>query len=95
MPKKGKKNQFFGKKPEQQPSVLKYNYKPGCDLIDISIDKNKKILKEIIKPGTGDFFPAHGSKVFIHYTAFLSDNVVFHNTLPLKEPTSFVIGDGK
>jgi FK506-binding protein 4/5 len=61
---------------------------------DITPNKDGGVLKELIKPGTGDEKPFIGDNVFVHYTGTLLDGTKFDSSRDRGEKFKFDIGKG-
>ncbi|KAL1506340.1 hypothetical protein ABEB36_005724 [Hypothenemus hampei] len=63
--------------------------------VDISPDKDKGVLKQIIVEGSENSYPPSGSKVKVHYTGTLEDGTQFDSSRDRGEPFQFDLGKGK
>jgi len=63
--------------------------------IDLSPDKDGKVVKEILKEGSHEGNPSTGDKVYVHYTGQLLNGEVFDSSRERKEPFSFTLGRGQ
>lgn len=64
------------------------------DAIDISPNKDGGVLKQILKEGEGDEYPAPGSVVKVHYTGTLLDGTQFDSSRDRGKPFEFNLGKG-
>jgi len=48
--------------------------------VDITLDRDKGILKEIQSQGTGDEYPLKGDTVYVHYIGRLEDGTEFDSS---------------
>ncbi|XP_015906926.1 peptidyl-prolyl cis-trans isomerase FKBP4 [Parasteatoda tepidariorum] len=71
------------------------NYSPGPNAEDITPDKSKGVLKEIITPGVGEDTPCKGNKVSVHYTGKLLDGTKFDSSVDRGEFFEFNLGKGE
>uniref|UniRef100_A0A1W7R9X1 peptidylprolyl isomerase n=1 Tax=Hadrurus spadix TaxID=141984 RepID=A0A1W7R9X1_9SCOR len=62
--------------------------------VDISLNKDGGIWKEIIREGTGDAFPSTGEKVSVHYVGRLLDGTVFDSSRDRGDLFEFSLGKG-
>ncbi|GIY82410.1 peptidyl-prolyl cis-trans isomerase FKBP4 [Caerostris extrusa] len=53
----------------------------GPDVVDISPNQDKGVLKKIITPGENDDVPCKGNKVFVHYVGKLKDGTEFDSSV--------------
>ena len=61
------------------------------DYIDISSDKDKGILKKVLREGDGNICP-EGVAVIVHYTGKLTNGTVFDSSRKRRAPFVFNIG---
>uniref|UniRef100_A0A1B6DTS3 peptidylprolyl isomerase n=1 Tax=Clastoptera arizonana TaxID=38151 RepID=A0A1B6DTS3_9HEMI len=74
---------------------IKKPYVAGPNAVDISPSGDGGVLKEIIKPGSGEFTPGNGCKVKVHYTGTLLDGSVFDSSKERGTPFEFNLGKGQ
>ncbi|KAK3600787.1 hypothetical protein CHS0354_009218 [Potamilus streckersoni] len=72
-----------------------YDRERVLDRIDVTENKDGGILKEILKPGTGDETPSQGDKVKVHYVGMLEDGTEFDSSRTKGEEFTFDLGRGK
>ncbi|XP_075234206.1 FK506-binding protein 59-like isoform X2 [Lycorma delicatula] len=72
----------------------KIPYNPGPNAFDITPNQDGGVLKEIIKPGIGEYTPTTGCNVSVHYVGTLTDGTGFDSSRKRNEPFSFVLGKG-
>ena len=62
---------------------------------DISPDKDKKLFKKILTPGSGTDRPYTGNEVFVHYTGRLLNGEVFDSSVDRNEKFKFKLGQNQ
>ena len=85
-------------KEEDCPTVPMDNQSPDFDLAageDLTMAKNKGILKQIQKEGIPDTKPYHGDTVYVHYTGWLTNGTKFDSSRDRGEQFSFKLGEGQ
>jgi len=60
--------------------------------VDITPERDKGVLKEILRKGTGDDYPLKGDTVYLHYVGRLEDGTVFDSKLKDDEKFQLVLG---
>jgi len=60
--------------------------------VDITPERDKGVLKEILRKGTGDDHPLKGDTVYLHYVGRLEDGTVFDSKLKDDEKFQLVLG---
>ena len=69
-------------------------YTPGAEAVDITVEKNGGVLKEIKKAGTGSEGPLTGDKVSVHYVGNLLDGTKFDSSRDRGDFFEFDLGKG-
>ena len=70
------------------------DYVPPEGAIDISPEKNGKLIKEIRKEGAGDELPGKGEKVSVLYIGKFLDGKEFDKSTNENSPFTFELGEG-
>ena len=79
----------------QESSVANVDvYTPGPDAVDLSPNKDRGVLKEIKREGTGEDSPLSGDTVFVHYVGRLSDGTQFDTSRNKTKKFKFTLGEG-
>jgi len=69
---------------------------PGCDAVDISVDKDGGILKEMLKESVENEFPQLGDRVTVTYDAMFADGNRFDSTqFRSDNKFEFILGKGE
>ncbi|ESO02599.1 hypothetical protein HELRODRAFT_185002 [Helobdella robusta] len=69
-------------------------YSPGPNSVDVSINKDGGVLKEILKEGEGTEHPLTGDMVSVHYVGKLPDGTVFDSSRDRGDLFEFNLGKG-
>lgn len=75
-------------------TVDEKGFVPGPNAFDITPNQDGGVLKEIIKPGIGEYTPVAGCNVSVHYEGTLTDGTAFDSSRKRNEPFSFPLGKG-
>ena len=79
----------------QDSTVTKLEpYVPGPNAIDVTLEKDGGVLKEIKQEGISDEQPPLGSSVFVHYVGTLTDGTKFDSSRDRGEKFEFTLGKG-
>jgi FKBP-type peptidyl-prolyl cis-trans isomerase len=70
-------------------------YSPPDNAVDITLDKDGGVLKEIKTPGEGTDGPLRGDRVTVHYVGFLPDGTIFDSSRTRGEKFEFNLGKGE
>ncbi|XP_067655374.1 peptidyl-prolyl cis-trans isomerase FKBP4-like [Haliotis asinina] len=69
--------------------------KPSENAVDISLESDGGILKEILRDGEGHTSPSPGDTVFVHYVGTLTNGEKFDSSRDRGEKFEFQLGRGK
>jgi len=59
--------------------------------IDITLERDKGVLKEVVRQGTGDEHPLKGDTVYLHYIGRLQDGTEFDSSRKGSEKFQLVL----
>ena len=62
--------------------------------VDITLEQDGGVLKQILKDGQGEDRPCTGDTVSVHYVGCLEDGTEFDSSRSRKELFTFVLGKG-
>jgi len=69
---------------------------PGCNAVDISVDRDGGILKEVLKESVEHEFPQLGDRVTVTYDAMFADGNRFDSTqFRSDNKFEFILGKGE
>lgn len=71
------------------------NSKDEFPKIDVSLEQDEGILKQILHEGEGEEKPLNGDTVSVHYVGCLDDGTEFDSSRSRGERFTFELGKGK